>query len=382
MIPMAGLGSRFKEEGFDVPKPLIQVCGKTLVQHSVDSLGIKENVHFCFVTRKFEKARHNKTLSLVLKNIVENLKLVSKDPSSVSWNEVLLGETTSGAADTCLKAFERSVFKGSEKLIITNCDQNLEWNYSDFLSSIENYCTTGEESSEGIGAAVLTYDSLHLKNSFAITEGHDDSRIEKVVEKPDSLPKNGKALVGVHWWREARYFCESASKMLAQNLTGEHYISTTFNYLPKVKIIIPLKGKYHSLGTPYDLAVFEAKTNEYKNNVSKTVFCDLDGTVFKHSHSYSEMLTKGAEVLPGVLAKLNQWDSLGYKIILVSARKESARNITEDTLESFGIPYDHLILGVNTGPRVLINDRLSEEDEARAIAFNVITDKGLQDITI
>ena len=31
IIPMAGLGSRFKDEGFELPKPLIEVNNKTLI---------------------------------------------------------------------------------------------------------------------------------------------------------------------------------------------------------------------------------------------------------------------------------------------------------------------------------------------------------------
>ena len=55
VIPMAGLGSRFKIEGFDTPKPLIQVAGKTLVEHSIDSLNI--NGRYIFITRKYENKK-------------------------------------------------------------------------------------------------------------------------------------------------------------------------------------------------------------------------------------------------------------------------------------------------------------------------------------
>ena len=40
VIPMAGLGSRFKNVGIDTPKPLIVVNNKHLVEHSVSSLDI------------------------------------------------------------------------------------------------------------------------------------------------------------------------------------------------------------------------------------------------------------------------------------------------------------------------------------------------------
>jgi choline kinase len=37
---MLGLGQRFKDQT-NVPKPLIQVDGKTLIEHAIESLNIK-----------------------------------------------------------------------------------------------------------------------------------------------------------------------------------------------------------------------------------------------------------------------------------------------------------------------------------------------------
>ena len=52
LIPMAGAGSRFLNEGFEEPKPLIKVNGKTLIEHSVESLNLEGN--YIFITRKYE----------------------------------------------------------------------------------------------------------------------------------------------------------------------------------------------------------------------------------------------------------------------------------------------------------------------------------------
>ena len=43
-------------------------------------------------------------------------------------------------------------------------------------------------------------------------------------------------------------------------------------------------------------------------------------------------------------------------IILTTGRKEGMRRITEQQLESAGIVYDKLIMGIGGGARVLIND--------------------------
>ena len=49
---MAGLGSRFLQEGFTLPKPLIEVNKKPLIQNSIESL--KLNGKYTFIIRKCE----------------------------------------------------------------------------------------------------------------------------------------------------------------------------------------------------------------------------------------------------------------------------------------------------------------------------------------
>lgn len=38
VIPMAGLGRRFSKAGYDLPKPLIDVCGKPMIEVVVNNL--------------------------------------------------------------------------------------------------------------------------------------------------------------------------------------------------------------------------------------------------------------------------------------------------------------------------------------------------------
>lgn len=51
LIPMAGKGQRFIDEGYETPKPLIEVGGKTILEWSFDSF----NWRYCdlvFVVRQ------------------------------------------------------------------------------------------------------------------------------------------------------------------------------------------------------------------------------------------------------------------------------------------------------------------------------------------
>ena len=64
-------------------------------------------------------------------------------------------------------------------------------------------------------------------------------------------------------------------------------------------------------------------------------------------------------------------------IILTTARPENMRDLTIQELFKNNIPYTRLIMGIERGPRYLINDLSPNEPGERAIAINLIRDEGI-----
>jgi histidinol phosphatase-like enzyme len=118
------------------------------------------------------------------------------------------------------------------------------------------------------------------------------------------------------------------------------------------------------------------------NEMKKTIFLDIDGCILYHKGNLSNQMLLKPELLSNVIEKLNEWEAEGHKIILITGRKESMRNLTENQLEKLGIFYDQLIMGINRGERILINDFKSNSNCAMATAINVERNKGLADIEI
>ena len=119
-------------------------------------------------------------------------------------------------------------------------------------------------------------------------------------------------------------------------------------------------------------------------NAPKTIFCDIDGTLIRHpNHDGKERLhdipkpNHKAEALPGTLTKLWEWEGNGYKIILTTGRKESMRSTTEKQLKEIGIFWDHLIMGLGSGQRYLINDLEPGTESNTANAINLERDAGI-----
>ena len=49
VLPMAGRGSRFREEGYTESKPFINVNGRYMIEHVIQNLGIKFDSNFKFI---------------------------------------------------------------------------------------------------------------------------------------------------------------------------------------------------------------------------------------------------------------------------------------------------------------------------------------------
>ena len=117
----------------------------------------------------------------------------------------------------------------------------------------------------------------------------------------------------------------------------------------------------------------------------KTIICDIDGTLIEHNSGPYGQFTNDAILLEGVIEKFEEWDLKGYNVILLTGRKESMRKRTVSQLESCGIFYDQLVMGVGGGARVLINDlkpNSGDPNNPTAIAVNLNRNEGLKDVKI
>ena len=236
LIPMAGSGSRFKKEGVNTPKPLIKVRRKTMIETSIDTLGIK-NARYFFVKLDFYNNNWNKNLNIILNKYAkkQNIKTIKK--------------VLNGPVESCM------TLKGELKkfihdpLIITNCDQSLAWDAKNFLNFIKKNDPDG---------VVVTYNSKNKKNSFAKNKKYTN----KVLVIKEKKVISNLALVGIHFWKKTSDFIESANRYLKDQKSKqkESFISETYNYLIKEKKnILSYKisnNKFDLIGTPKDLKKF------------------------------------------------------------------------------------------------------------------------------
>jgi hypothetical protein len=236
LIPMAGEGSRFAKEGYQFPKPLIDVNGKPMIQRVVENLDY--DAEYIFLVRKAHIEKYSGLLGTLEQITNKKNKIVEVD------------ELTEGAACTALLAKEH--INNEEDLLIANSDQIMEYEPENF-NMIKNMTSV-----DGI---IFTFEAVHPKWSFVKTNAR--GFITEVAEKN---PISNIATCGVYWFRKGMDFIKYAESMITKRIrvNKEFYIAPTYNeFISDGKEIIPFYvHKMWGIGTPEDL-------NYYLENIRK-----------------------------------------------------------------------------------------------------------------
>lgn len=232
LIPLAGAGSRFEKAGYTLPKPLIDINGKPMIQTVVDNLNI--DARYIFIVQQSHYEKYN------LKSV---LNLISPHCEIIQVSGV-----TEGAACTTLLA--KAYINNNKPLLIANSDQYVDWDSSDFI-----HCMSSEE----IDAGILTFESNHPKWSYV--KLNQAGFVEEVAEKK---PISINATVGIYYWKRGSDYVEFAERMIQKNIrvNNEFYVCPVFNQAietgKKIKTFSIDSTKMWGLGTPEDLEFFIA----------------------------------------------------------------------------------------------------------------------------
>lgn len=118
---------------------------------------------------------------------------------------------------------------------------------------------------------------------------------------------------------------------------------------------------------------------------AKTIITDIDGTILYHHGSLEDIRNNEPILLEKVKDRFDEWISKDYVIVIMTARPESFREETEQTLDKFGLKYHSLLMGMSHGERIIINDQKSYngwEDRVSCSAIEVKRNGGFADLNI
>jgi HAD superfamily hydrolase (TIGR01509 family) len=257
IIPIGGIGKRFKEGGYNVPKPLIEVFYKSILEHVIDSLELqKEDTLFVIYHYSLDEYDFNNKLS----KKYPDMKLIN------------MSTRTDGAAETVLYGIEyiiQNKLSTYKKTVLLDCDTIYN---IDILSIIRNMNSNG----------TIYFEDRESKPIYSyININQNQNNIIDIREKEKI---SNYANTGAYFFNDITELYEGCKYIIKNNIRfkNEFYISCVIkrmmdcnNEFNGVKID---KKNYQSLGTPTDV-------DNFKTNQLSFLF-DLDGTLVKTDNIY------------------------------------------------------------------------------------------------
>ena len=239
VIPMAGKGQRFKDQGILKPKFLIETKGRTLFEWSVRSLPLDIASKVIFICLDEHEKKYD------VKNFIK--KNMEKKFPSLNYEIILLDKTTDGQVETVLHA--KKYINNESSLVIYNIDTYFE---STRLKS--KLLTIKNTNIDGLLGAINSNDG---KLSFIEL----DSEFVKRTKEKEAI--SNIASTGLYVFTSGKDFVNAAEFMLSNNskTNNEYYVSELYNILIKQgkKFVIDLADDFSLLGTPEDIENFERR---------------------------------------------------------------------------------------------------------------------------
>jgi choline kinase len=232
IIPMAGNGSRFIEKGYSIPKFLIEVKNKKLLEYSLESLPLELATNIVFIALK----EHNLKF-----DIKEEISKILKNKK---FELVLLNNVTQGQAETVLVAKDYVDF--SKDLIIFNIDTYFKSN------SLKKVLVNSRKKKDGV---LGSFKSEGTNWSFAKT---DERGI--IIETSEKIPISNNALTGFYHFTNPKDFFETAEDCVKNKIKfkNEYYIAPMYNQLIKKnkKFVLDFVCDFIPLGTPDEVEAY------------------------------------------------------------------------------------------------------------------------------
>jgi dTDP-glucose pyrophosphorylase len=228
LIPMAGLGSRFEKDGYSLPKPLIKINQKPMIQVAVENLNIEAN--YIYVVQKQHREKYN--LDNLFNLITPGCTIIETDG------------LTEGAACSALLA--KQYINNNNPLFIANSDQFVEWDLKEFMLKMNKTDVDG---------GIATFNSTNPHFSYAKIDG---SGIVQAVSR--SEPISDVAITGYYYWKNGSDFVKYVEQMISKDIRFKNEFHVDPLYTDAVKdgkkIQIFKVERFWSLGTPEELKFF------------------------------------------------------------------------------------------------------------------------------
>ena len=248
VIPMAGMGKRFADEGYILTKPLILVSGKAMAIQAIEDL---------------PKSQYQ---SLVMRSDMPGLADIQSSIKESFPNAIitLVPEVTEGQACTALIGLDAleefsNQNSGEDLSPITfgACDNGVLFNQAAYQALINN-----PEVDVIVWGARGHTNALRKPQMFGWIDAKTDGKINAILVKtPLASPATDPIVIGTFTFKNPNDARRSIDTLIARNgrINGEFYLDSCINDALELGLRCHLfeVDSFISWGTPNDLKTFE-----------------------------------------------------------------------------------------------------------------------------
>jgi glucose-1-phosphate thymidylyltransferase len=195
IIPMAGVGKRMRPHTLTIPKPLIPVAGKPIVQHLVESLvksydALPEEI--AFITGNFGKEAECRLLDICSKMGIKG-SIYYQNEALGTAHAILCAQDS--LAGNIIVAFADTLFKAGFSI------------------------DTKKDS-------IIWVHKVDDPSAFGVVKTNSDGRITQFVEKPKNFISD-EAIIGIYYFRDGDNLKKELQYLIDNNImkSGEYQLT-------------------------------------------------------------------------------------------------------------------------------------------------------------
>jgi len=222
IIPMAGMGKRLRPHTLTIPKPLVPVAGKPIVQHLVEDIAklVDEPLRkIVFVTGNLDEKTEN--------NLLELAKSLGAE-GDIAYQKEALG---TAHAVWCAK----SALEG--KTIIAFADTLFDANFKI------------DPDADG----VIWVKQIDDPSSFGVVQLDDNGFIKDYVEKPETFVSD-LAMIGIYYFKRGEELAKEIQHLIDNDIIkgGEYQLPDAFRRMTEdgAKFVPGEVNKWMDCGNP------------------------------------------------------------------------------------------------------------------------------------
>lgn len=212
IVPMAGFGERFREAGYDRPKPLIEVLGRPMIAHVLDLFpGVERTLLLC-------NAEHLDDPRWRMREVL----------AEVAPRAEVVGVPSHRQGPIHTLALGMAHVDPQDDVILAMCDLCFVWDFAAFRASV----------AEGPDGVIVVYRGFHphllhsVHYAFVQEDGRRATAVqEKAAYTADPMGNREACSNGVYWLRSGELLRRYVARVQADPdlaIAGERYVSQLY----------------------------------------------------------------------------------------------------------------------------------------------------------